>query len=422
MAAVQASPKRGRVLSFTGSASNKSEKTHKSSGSHHKIKLSETHEEKEANRSRTHADPSRAIQELQPSAVALQKSNLESLRSVQHKDIYGNPIIDPDLSNPTRHRLERPLDTIRSFEAAIDGSYINRRGSFARPDESTNGGYSRRSSYFGDRGGGGAAAGGLSNHRNGGYNEQANYSAHRPAPSRPDSYAESYGGGNYNGYNNNTNNNNGYQPPRPPRHGGRMNQDQYAQGYNNNNGNSYFAQQQQQPPLPQYPQNDNYNYASASGSASDVVASYADPNHHASGDDDNYNHPYRQHQHQHQQQQQNQHQTPTETYGFAGFSDAPDLDYPQQSPHSAGGGGGYNHQNSTTGTDGYYADPSSNINSNNNNNSYNNNNGASQAIAGAPSVVRKPVAAFSSSSPAPAPAPTPPVEKRKSFFKRFSKS
>lgn len=27
---------------------------------------------------------------------------------------------DPDLSNPTRHRLERPLDTIRSFEANIE--------------------------------------------------------------------------------------------------------------------------------------------------------------------------------------------------------------------------------------------------------------------------------------------------------------
>ena len=35
---------------------------------------------------------------------------------------------DPDRSNPTRPRLERPLDTIRSFEAAIDGSY-NRRQS-----------------------------------------------------------------------------------------------------------------------------------------------------------------------------------------------------------------------------------------------------------------------------------------------------
>lgn len=27
---------------------------------------------------------------------------------------------DPDLSNPTRNRLERPLDTIRSFESAIE--------------------------------------------------------------------------------------------------------------------------------------------------------------------------------------------------------------------------------------------------------------------------------------------------------------
>ncbi len=37
--------------------------------------------------------------------------------------------VDPDLSNPTRPRLQRPLDTIRAFEAAIDGSY-NRRESF----------------------------------------------------------------------------------------------------------------------------------------------------------------------------------------------------------------------------------------------------------------------------------------------------
>jgi Uncharacterised protein (DUF2406) len=41
-------------------------------------------------------------------------------------------IADPDLSNPTRHRLERPLDTIRAFQAAIDGSYNNRRLSYAQ--------------------------------------------------------------------------------------------------------------------------------------------------------------------------------------------------------------------------------------------------------------------------------------------------
>lgn len=33
------------------------------------------------------------------------------------------PTADPDRSNPTRSRWERPLDTIRSFEAAIDGNY-----------------------------------------------------------------------------------------------------------------------------------------------------------------------------------------------------------------------------------------------------------------------------------------------------------
>lgn len=35
--------------------------------------------------------------------------------------------VDPDRSNPTRSRWERPLDTIRSFEAAIDGGYRDRR-------------------------------------------------------------------------------------------------------------------------------------------------------------------------------------------------------------------------------------------------------------------------------------------------------
>lgn len=37
------------------------------------------------------------------------------------KDSYGQEITEPDLSNPTRSRHERPLDTIRSFEAAAYG-------------------------------------------------------------------------------------------------------------------------------------------------------------------------------------------------------------------------------------------------------------------------------------------------------------
>lgn len=43
---------------------------------------------------------------------------------------YKSPA-DPDLSNPTRPRLERPLDTIRSFEKAIDNGY-KRRNSMMR--------------------------------------------------------------------------------------------------------------------------------------------------------------------------------------------------------------------------------------------------------------------------------------------------
>ncbi|KAK5677686.1 hypothetical protein LTS10_009569 [Elasticomyces elasticus] len=58
-----------------------------------------------------------------------EQSTLTSLRDSQHKDVNGNPIVDPDLSNPTRPRLERPLDTIRSFEKAIDNGY-KRRSSY----------------------------------------------------------------------------------------------------------------------------------------------------------------------------------------------------------------------------------------------------------------------------------------------------
>ncbi|KAF2403800.1 hypothetical protein EJ06DRAFT_527400 [Trichodelitschia bisporula] len=46
-----------------------------------------------------------------------------SLRAGTYTDMYGNIITNPDPSNPTRRRDERPLETIRSFEAAIDGDY-----------------------------------------------------------------------------------------------------------------------------------------------------------------------------------------------------------------------------------------------------------------------------------------------------------
>lgn len=86
-------------------------------------------------------------------AYLVEQATLESLREGQHKDVNGNvisklflaksaahavadsQIADPDLSNPTRPRLERPLDTIRSFEKAIDNGY-KRRSSMVRGGKS----------------------------------------------------------------------------------------------------------------------------------------------------------------------------------------------------------------------------------------------------------------------------------------------
>ncbi|OGM48012.1 hypothetical protein ABOM_002788 [Aspergillus bombycis] len=66
------------------------------------------------------ADPNAALREDQPIANAIGGTSLFSLRSMQHRDAKGDIIADPDRSNPTRPRLERPLDTIRGFEAAIE--------------------------------------------------------------------------------------------------------------------------------------------------------------------------------------------------------------------------------------------------------------------------------------------------------------
>ncbi|RYP45101.1 hypothetical protein DL769_011482 [Monosporascus sp. CRB-8-3] len=104
--------------------SEKSQKSHKSTGSggHHKVDIKETSAEKESNRLHSKADPTLAISEAEP--------------------------FDPDRSNPTRSRWERPLDTIRSFEAAIDGAYDNRK-SFYRSDSGSVADWNRRSSYYG---------------------------------------------------------------------------------------------------------------------------------------------------------------------------------------------------------------------------------------------------------------------------------
>jgi len=127
----------------------RSDHSQKSSGSGHKVDLHETHEEKQSRRLTTKADPSMAITEAEPSAVASGvRSSLAPIRAIQHRDNQGNPIADPDRSNPTRSRWERPLDTIRSFEAAIDGNYS--RKSYVRTEsEGSTTNFNRRSSYYG---------------------------------------------------------------------------------------------------------------------------------------------------------------------------------------------------------------------------------------------------------------------------------
>lgn len=129
--------------------STKSDKSHRS----RKFGLKETHEEKARNHLNdvTKANPNAALNEIQPNVAALQQATLAPLRAVQHKDGLGNVITEPDLSNPTRSRWERPLDTIRSFEASIEGDY-NRKSMLMRADTKSemNDIASRRNSFYQD--------------------------------------------------------------------------------------------------------------------------------------------------------------------------------------------------------------------------------------------------------------------------------
>ncbi|KAJ9157470.1 hypothetical protein NKR23_g556 [Pleurostoma richardsiae] len=139
---------RSRGFSF------QSNKSQGSSAGSNKERLHETHGEKEAKRLHSKADPTLAMNEAEPSAVAATvKSSLASLRDMPQRDAFGNPIVDPDRSNPTRSRWERPLDTIRSFEAAIDGGY--NRKSFIRSDTESVANWNRRGSYYGGNNNGG---------------------------------------------------------------------------------------------------------------------------------------------------------------------------------------------------------------------------------------------------------------------------
>ncbi|PYH47924.1 uncharacterized protein BP01DRAFT_372085 [Aspergillus saccharolyticus JOP 1030-1] len=283
-----APPRHSRGYSFSG----KSNKSGQSGHSSKKIQLTESADEKHRRHLHTKADPMVAMSEAQPNTVALEQSTLGSLRTMQHKDQYGNIITDPDLSNPTRPRFERPLDTIRSFEAAIYGTYSSRPVSYARTEESTPATpeYSRRGSYYGAPNGG---------HSSRAHHDQNGYPNGRGTYSRPDSYVENGNGqaDNYYPYNQGG----GSGRPRPPRQT-RMNTEQ--------NGYSQHAYQKSY---------DNVTAASGSGSGSNGEAwgNSTDPSSVNSSMDQFQ---------QQQQQQQYQQQQMAESVGFQGFGAGPNLE------------------------------------------------------------------------------------------------
>ncbi|BCR93968.1 uncharacterized protein AKAW2_11014A [Aspergillus luchuensis] len=264
----------------------KSDRSQRSSNSSKRPQISESADEKHRRQLHSKADPMVAMSEAQPNLVALEQSTLGSLRTMQHKDQYGNIITDPDLSNPTRPRFERPLETIRSFEAAIYGTYSSRPASYVRTESTpaTPGpDHSRRGSYFGAQNG----------HSHRGHYDQGGHYNGRGAYSRPDSYVENGNGqsDNYYPYNQ------GGGRPRP-RHHARMNTDQ--SGYSQHGYHKSY---------------DNMTAASGSGSGSntDAYGNSTDPSSVNSSID------------QFQQQQQQQQQQMAENYGFQGFGAGPNL-------------------------------------------------------------------------------------------------
>jgi len=149
-----------------------------SSGNTHKRKesLQETATEKRKNHmsATTKANPNAAINEAEPIARALEKTTISGLQGITVQDINGNTISDPDRSNPTRWRMERPLDTIKSFEIAIDRAFAQRHGSTLPPGPA--GAQSQRSSSYWGNGNNtnGDQSGRLSN-----YSGNGNYGASR---------------------------------------------------------------------------------------------------------------------------------------------------------------------------------------------------------------------------------------------------
>ncbi|THV94877.1 hypothetical protein D6D27_03553 [Aureobasidium pullulans] len=161
-------------------------------------------------------------------AAVMEKATMESLRNVQHKDSNGNVITEPDLSNPTRPRWERPLDTIRSFERAIDGGYKRRSVSRSESYTYTNHDQSRRSSYYGGN-----------NYDSGRYENGSQYAGGHYASRRPDGHSDI-----------------GVGPGAPP------SRNRYAQRMNASRSNSAYGF------YPQHSYNDSYDTGAANHSDS----------------------------------------------------------------------------------------------------------------------------------------------------------
>ncbi|KAI9806847.1 MAG: hypothetical protein M1833_002504 [Piccolia ochrophora] len=259
-------PRTRSMLSFT---SNKSDKTHKSTFFQPKINLTESPEEKQRRRfTKSKADPTVALGEREPAAVATDTgSNIEPLRSIQHRDNQGNPIVDPDQSNPTRSRWERPLDTIRAFEAAIDGGYQQKDLNRSRP-------HNGRQPY------------------------ENGHPASKMVSRRPESFVDGYYG--QHAYQQHPHAQNSYNRSR---YNARPNGIGQYEGYNEPR-NLYPTQEYQ---------NSYENVTSTSGSATDPWANSTDPSSENSSID---------------RLQQAPKPDPGDTYGFTGFGGAPQFNPP----------------------------------------------------------------------------------------------
>ena len=151
--------------------SSNSRRSGRSSSSGTKLDLTETHAEKRF--LHTKADPTKALNEAQPGEpckippahkydlliIACQPpwpwknriweicakwctKTLQETSSVRFRSIHlmfdpmilmRTPSADPDRANPTRPRLERPLETIMSFQRNIDYTDNTRRSPYSGP-------------------------------------------------------------------------------------------------------------------------------------------------------------------------------------------------------------------------------------------------------------------------------------------------